>query len=84
MPGTKRVTGEESWTKVKACQLDQKSMRAMKENLDVDKNKSPELHEVDNNDNDDDTKQLFYYYQVKSVNPNVFIGMDVVKVKDFL
>ena len=30
------------------------------------------------------TKQLFYYYQVKSVNPNVFIGMDVVKVKDFL
>ena len=52
MPGTKRVTGEESWTKVKACQLDQKSMRAMKENLDVDKNKSPELHEVDNNNND--------------------------------
>ena len=50
MPGTKRVTGEESWTKVKACQLDQKSMRAMKENLDVDKNKSPELHEVYNNE----------------------------------
>ena len=46
MPGTKRVTGEESWTKVMPCKLDQKSMRAMKENLDVDKNKSPELHEV--------------------------------------
>ena len=49
VPGTKRVTGEESWTKVKPCQLDPRSMRAMKENLDVDKNKSPELHEVLNN-----------------------------------
>ena len=46
VPGTKRITGEESWTKIKTCQLDQRSMRAMKENLDVDKNKSPELHEV--------------------------------------
>ena len=46
VPGTKRKTGEESWTKIKPCQLDPRSVRAMKENLDVDKNKSPELHEA--------------------------------------
>ena len=61
-PGTKRVTGEESWTKVKPCNLDNRSLRAIRENLDVKNEKPPELHEV------------------KSVNPNVFIGMDVVKV----
>ena len=37
MPGTKRLTGEESWTKIKACQLDAKSSRALKENLNVEK-----------------------------------------------
>ena len=30
VPGTKRVTGEEGWTKIKACQLDSKSSRALK------------------------------------------------------
>ena len=29
--------GEESWTKIKACQLDAKSSRALKENLSVEK-----------------------------------------------
>ena len=46
MPGTKRLTGEESWTKISKCQLDAKSSRALKENLDVDKGKPMELHEV--------------------------------------
>ena len=31
--------GEESWTKIKACQLDAKSSRALKENLSVEKGK---------------------------------------------
>ena len=66
VPGTKRVTGEESWTKIKACQLDSKSSRALKENLNVEKGKTMELHEV------------------KMVNPNVFIGMDVVKRRPVL
>ena len=39
VPGTKRVTGEEGWTKIKACQLDAKSSRALKENLNVEKGK---------------------------------------------
>ena len=46
MPGTKRQTGEESWTKLSKCQLDAKSSRALKDNLDVDKGKAMELHEV--------------------------------------
>ena len=46
VPGTKRLTGEESWTKLKPCQLDSKSSRALKENLDLDRGKPPELHEV--------------------------------------
>ena len=46
LPGTKRLTGEESWTKLAKCQLDAKSSRALKENLDVEKGKPMELHEV--------------------------------------
>ena len=46
VPGTKRQTGEESWTKLSKCQLDAKSSRALKDNLDVDKGKAMELHEV--------------------------------------
>ena len=49
VPGTKRVTGEEGWTKIKACQLDAKSSRALKENLNVEKGRGPMLisfHEV--------------------------------------
>ena len=53
----------------------------MKENLDVDKNKSPELHEVAINWQWIIPNEHFYS-QVKSVNPNVFIGMDVVKVSN--
>ena len=41
VPGTKRVTGEEGWTKIKACQLDAKSSRALKENLNVEKGREP-------------------------------------------
>ena len=41
VPGTKRVTGEEGWTKIKACQLDAKSSRALKENLNVEKGRKP-------------------------------------------
>ena len=65
IPGTKRLTGEESWTKVKPVQLDPKLARAMKDNLGADikdNAKSTELHEV------------------RQINPSVFIGMDVVKV----
>ena len=43
VPGTKRVTGEEGWTKIKACQLDAKSSRALKENLNVEKGREPML-----------------------------------------
>ena len=43
VPGTKRVTGEEGWTKIKACQLDAKSSRALKENLNVEKGRGPML-----------------------------------------
>ena len=46
--------------------MDTKSSRALKENLNVEKGKSMELHEV------------------KMVNPNVFIGMDVVKRRPVL
>ena len=46
VPGTKRQTGEESWTKLSKCQLDAKSSRALKDNLDVEKGKAMELHEV--------------------------------------
>ena len=65
IPGTKRLTGEESWTKVKPVQLDPKLARAMKDNLGADikdNAKNTELHEV------------------RQINPSVFIGMDVVKV----
>ena len=64
IPGTKRLTGEESWTKIKAVKLDTKLARAMKDNLgaDVKEHKATELHEV------------------RQINPSVFIGMDVVKV----
>lgn len=48
VPGTKRQTGEESWTKLTKCQLDAKSSIALKDNLDVEKGKTMELHEVDN------------------------------------
>ena len=48
VPGTKRQTGEESWTKLSKCQLDAKSSIALKDNLDVEKGKAMELHEVDN------------------------------------
>ena len=51
----------------------------MKENLDVDKNKSPELHEAAINSRWNAPNDHFHS-QVKSINPNVFIGMDVVKV----
>ena len=47
VPGTKRQTGEESWTKLSKCQLDAKSSIALKDNLDVEKSKAMELHEVD-------------------------------------
>ena len=64
IPGTKRMTGEESWTKIKPVKLDPKLARAMKDNLgaDVKEHKATELHEV------------------RQINPSVFIGMDVVKV----
>ena len=67
IPGTKRMTGEESWTKIKPVKLDPKLARAMKDNLgaDVKEHKATELHEV------------------KQINPSVFIGMDVVKVGFF-
>ena len=67
IPGTKRLTGEESWTKIKAVKLDPKLARAMKDNLgaDVKEHKATELHEV------------------RQINPSVFIGMDVVKVGCF-
>ena len=68
IPGTKRMTGEESWTKIKPVKLDPKLARAMKDNLgaDVKEHKATELHEV------------------RQINPSVFIGMDVVKVKPLL
>ena len=64
IPGTKRLTGEESWTKIKPVKLDPKLARAMKDNLGADskEHKQTELHEV------------------RQINPSVFIGMDVVKV----
>ena len=67
IPGTKRMTGEESWTKIKPVKLDPKLARAMKDNLGADakEHKATELHEV------------------RQINPSVFIGMDVVKVGCF-
>ena len=64
IPATKRLTGEESWTKIKPVKLDPKLARAMKDNLGADskEQKQTELHEV------------------RQINPSVFIGMDVVKV----
>ena len=66
-PGSKRITGEESWTKIKPVQMDARMAKAMKENQGADSRdeKKTELNEV------------------KMLNPSVFIGMDVVKVMLF-
>lgn len=66
VPGTKRLTGEDSWTKIKPVQLDPKLLRAIKENQGTNDSK--------------ENKKAQELHEVKQLNPAVFIGMDVLKV----